>query len=277
MRCVENGGVLGYSGGMQYWKLMPGKDAVYLDAFLRDHVVRVGFVNDPALVKKADIADVKNAIREKEPTARDGQINSWASQLHKFLTEVQVGDRVLLFDSGSRLYHVGEVKSGVRFDAEYNAIPYTRDVRWVGTVSRDALSVRARNRLGAILTLFAVHSDVQKEIKTVLDGTKHVVESPQEEEQEIREIGEEVVGKAREYLKDKILDLSWDDMQEVVAGLLRAMGYKTRVSESGPDRGKDIVASPDGFGLEEPRVHVEVKHRNGQMGATRSPCIYWRS
>jgi restriction system protein len=172
-----------------------------------------------------------------------------------------------LFDSGSRLYHVGEVKSGVRFDAEYNAVPYTRDVRWIGTVSRDALSVHARNRLGAILTLFAVHSDVQKEIKTILDGTKHVLESPQEEEQEIREIGEEVVGKAREYLKDKILDLSWDDMQEVVAGLLRAMGYKTRVSESGPDRGKDIVASPDGFGLEEPRVHVEVKHRNGQMGA----------
>ena len=56
-------------------------------------------------------------------------------------------------------------------------------------------------------------------------------------------------------------------MQELIAGLLRAMGYKTRVSPSGPDRGKDIVASPDGFGFEQPRIIVEVKHRKGQMGS----------
>jgi restriction system protein len=57
-------------------------------------------------------------------------------------------------------------------------------------------------------------------------------------------------------------------MQELVAGLLRAMGYKTRISPSGPDRGKDIVASPDGFGFESPRIVVEVKHRTGSsMGS----------
>jgi restriction system protein len=56
-------------------------------------------------------------------------------------------------------------------------------------------------------------------------------------------------------------------MQELVAGLLRAMGYKTKVSPLGPDRGKDIVASPDGFGFESPRIVVEVKHRGGAMGA----------
>ena len=44
------------------------------------------------------------------------------------------------------------------------------------------------------------------------------------------------------------------------------MGYNTRVSPSGPDRGKDIVASPDGFGFEQPRIIVEVKHRSAQMG-----------
>ena len=41
---------------------------------------------------------------------------------------------------------------------------------------------------------------------------------------------------------------------------------KTQVSPAGPDRGKDIIASPDGFGFENPRIIVEVKHRNGQMG-----------
>jgi restriction system protein len=36
---------------------------------------------------------------------------------------------------------------------------------------------------------------------------------------------------------------------------------------NGSDRGKDIEASPDGLMLTEPRILVEVKHRNGQMGS----------
>jgi len=56
-------------------------------------------------------------------------------------------------------------------------------------------------------------------------------------------------------------------MQELVAGVLRAMGYKTSITERGPDRGKDIEASPDGLMLKEPRIIVEVKHRQGQMGS----------
>lgn len=70
-----------------------------------------------------------------------------------------------------------------------------------------------------------------------------------------------------ERIKDIVNDLGWDQMEELVAGILRAMGYKTQVSPAGPDRGKDIVASPDGFGFENPRIVVEVKHRKGQMGA----------
>ncbi|MDC0946604.1 restriction endonuclease [Nitrospinaceae bacterium] len=43
-------------------------------------------------------------------------------------------------------------------------------------------------------------------------------------------------------------------MQELVAGLLRAMGSKTKVFPAGPDQGKDIIASPDGFDFEIPRI-----------------------
>jgi restriction system protein len=75
---------------------------------------------------------------------------------------------------------------------------------------------------------------------------------------------------ALERIKDIVSGLDWEDMQELVAGLLRAMGYKTQVSPIGADRGRDIIASPDGFGFENPRIVVEVKHRKGQMG---SPAI----
>jgi len=63
--------------------------------------------------------------------------------------------------------------------------------------------------------------------------------------------------------------LNWEQMQDLVAGLLRGMGYKTQVSPKGPDRGRDVIASPDGLGLEDPRIIAEVKHRNGSMGANQ--------
>ena len=38
-----------------------------------------------------------------------------------------------------------------------------------------------------------------------------------------------MLSKAHEFIKDKILQLDWEEMQELVAGILRAMGYKTIV------------------------------------------------
>ncbi|KGQ20772.1 Restriction endonuclease [Lysobacter dokdonensis DS-58] len=87
-------------------------------------------------------------------------------------------------------------------------------------------------------------------------------------EEEVPDALADVQTLAVERIKDIVSGLGWSEMQELVAGILRAMGYKTQVSPAGADRGKDIVASPDGFGFENPRIVVEVKHRTGQMGSS---------
>jgi len=68
-------------------------------------------------------------------------------------------------------------------------------------------------------------------------------------------------------IKDKVAALLPEEMEELVASILRAMGYKAKVSPKGPDRGVDVIASPDGLGLTQPRIKAEVKHRDGSMGA----------
>ncbi|AEF34595.1 restriction endonuclease [Mycolicibacter sinensis] len=73
---------------------------------------------------------------------------------------------------------------------------------------------------------------------------------------------------AFERIKDQVNRLGWEGMQQLIAGILRAMGYKTQVSPPGSDLGRDILASPDGFGFERPRIVVEVKHRKQTMGST---------
>ena len=78
---------------------------------------------------------------------------------------------------------------------------------------------------------------------------------------------DDILNQSTELIKDLVMSLDWDEMEELIAGLLRAMGYKTIVSPAGLDKGKDIIASPDGLGLEDPKILVEVKHRNSTMGA----------
>lgn len=52
------------------------------------------------------------------------------------------------------------------------------------------------------------------------------------------------------------------DFQDLVAGLLRAMGYHVAwVSPPGPDRGIDIIANSDPLGISGPRIKVQVKRR----------------
>jgi len=96
-------------------------------------------------------------------------------------------------------------------------------------------------------------------------GSKKQIIETEKEKESLENIKEDFIAKSHEFIKDKILSFDWEEMQELVAGILRAMGYKTRISSIGSDRGKDIIASPDGLGLEEPKILVEVKHRQGQM------------
>jgi restriction system protein len=55
------------------------------------------------------------------------------------------------------------------------------------------------------------------------------------------------------------------EFQELVAALLRAMGYRVDwVSPPGPDQGLDIVAYTDALGAVGPRIKVQVKRRSEQ-------------
>jgi restriction system protein len=64
--------------------------------------------------------------------------------------------------------------------------------------------------------------------------------------------------RSEELIRSKLAELDGYEMQDIVAGILRAMGYHTRVSPPGADGGVDIIASRDPLGAEQP-VKVQVK------------------
>ncbi len=248
-----------------------GEGAFLIDKFKNENRVVIGWsIGDLTNIKSAD--EIKQLIRDKYPEQKLGNINISASQVSKFRFEFKIGDNVVSYDPQNRIYLVGEIISDYIYDEKFypeDPLEYsdTRNVKWLGEVRRDVLSTSTKNTLGAISTIFEINPNAAKEILDALKGKKVSSEPEEKEDEELNVLKEDIIAKSQEFIKDKLSELDWEQLQELVAGLLRGMGYKTMVSAKGPDRGRDIIASPDGLGLREPRIVVEVKHRNGQMGA----------
>ena len=252
------------------WMVRAGQGASFIDDFIEKNIVAIGWPSAGDIKAGTSREVISSRLVETSPTMSKGKLGITAGQIFRFINEIQIGDKVVTYDLGRRIYHVGEITSLAKFDESIlSDLPRVRDVKWIGEVSRDVISVATRNTLGAISTLFSISSKPAAEIEAKLSGEVINETSESEEEEEVvDDIARNMRAQSREFIKDKITQLDWQDMQELVAGLLRAMGYKTRVSPAGPDRGKDIIASPDGFGFEQPRIVVEVKHRpNSSMGA----------
>jgi restriction system protein len=240
-----------------------GEGAKWIEDFAEHSVVAIGWDKLGPINAGQTREEIAALALHESPNASKSKLASTAGQIFRFLNEIRKGDGVVSYDPSRRVYLVGTIKGDPEFKPElFEELPRVRAVSWVGEVSRDALSVSTRNSLGSISTLFQLPPDASDEILSVQDGRASTDTTGIEEEtDDTDELARDLRARSQEFIKDKISRLDWQEMQELVAGLLRAMGYKTRVSPVGPDRGKDIIASPDGFGFEQPRVVVEVKHR----------------
>ncbi|WP_238654064.1 restriction endonuclease [Paenibacillus piscarius] len=261
------------------WLVRAGESAYLIDEFKGKNAVAIGWEELGNINAVKNLQEMKKLLKVKYPEYKDGKINITAGQIFRFVSDFKIDDLVITYNPEERLYYIGKIQSNYEYKPGYiTDQPHIRRVNWEGTVSRDDLSASARNTLGSIMTIIAIPNDVQKELlKQMTTGQmegnqpSQPLDSVQVETEEEAEaldlIKGDVIEKSNEFIKDKIAKLSWGQMEKFVAGILRGMGYKTRITLKGPDGGRDILASPDGLGLEEPRIIAEVKHRKERMSA----------
>lgn len=247
-----------------------GRGGKFFEDFREKGFVAIGW-HEPGDVSNLQQRDAfVGAVRSAYPGWKEQALIVAAGQIYRFWREIREGDRVTTYDPAARSYLSGTIlgMSEYDFNEQNPDLQTKRKVQWRIEKSRDDLSTPARNTLGSTLTLFSLPPTVSDELwgirsdeasaKPLSSDEAVLAPSPQTlSDNDVHILANEVI-------KDRIAEMDWDDMQELVAGMLRAMGYKTVVSPPGSDRGKDIVASPDGFGFEEPKIIVEVKHRTGQ-------------
>ena len=223
------------------------------------------------------LEQLKQRIFEAYPHRSPNKRGSIVGQLHRF-RGIDVGDIILTPIKSTRQILIGRVTGPYRHDSqpERDRLANTRNVEWIRTdVFRDDVTLPLRSSLGGEMTVFSVnrHADEIAQLAGELpiqraDATEEedtAVESGNTDIERARAIEED----ARERIADLILGRQFDghEFEWLIAALLKAMGFKIiREPQPGADGGVDIIAAPDVFGFEQPRIIVQVKHQAGRVG-----------
>lgn len=254
------------------WMIRAGRGGIYIEDFEKGYAA-IGWSQLGDLAQYPSNDSLRQKYIEVYGNDKPAATANAVAMILKFRDQISAGDHIVSYNPETREYLVGIDKG------EYLYQPGTvgdyanlRRVEWLGKVSRDQLPQKAKNSLGSTLTLFSINQEIIDTFIAVLDGKSPSVSVNYTDaaDTEVEQLKDETVAQSHELIKDKIAILLPDEMEELVASILRAMGYKAKVSPKGPDRGVDVIASPDGLGLTQPRIKAEVKHRNGSMG---SPAI----
>jgi restriction system protein len=247
------------------WMVRAGNDNELADLVEDKEAVAIGWS------EMRDLSDLKNREQFKQryqevfPDDSQRRVGLNTGQVYRFVRVIHEGDYILTYDKASRELLIGLVE-GVyehRPDVFLEHYPNLRRVKWLKRVSRDNFSASARGSLGRPPTVFQLDTHLE-EIHRIVTVTGDVPTAP--EEDEAIPFDKEVKAKADELIADLISHLDGYDFQDLVAGVLQAMDFQATSSPPGPDRGVDIVAHPDPFGFEHPRIKVQVKHRKGSVG-----------
>lgn len=250
---------------MSHWFVRAWKGAESIETFINDSFVGMNWDELWDLSNLKTIDEISTRYAEIYPDAKTSTRSNHVRQINKFVHEFQIWDDVVTYDRDKRMYHVGKITGHYEF-LDSSPITSRRSVLWSHTKLRDGLQESSTYSLGALSTIFAVNDEVFQDL---IGTTKASLLKHQSFQEELIQEQKEgiVIDQAYDLVQKKILMLRWDQMQELVAGILRAMGYKTRISPQWSDLGKDIIASPDWLGLADPRIMVEVKHRKNSMDA----------
>ena len=250
------------------WMVRAGNQNELIELFIDNSLIAIGWKGLGELSEFPSREEVKDRYREVYPEHSKSRIAVNAGQLYRFAHVMEEDDRILTYDKSSRTYHYGQITGSYRFDpGDSEDYPHIRPVDWQGEISRDEFSTPVKNTLGSSLTVFSLDEHLEK-IESVLTGQAKpdTDREHEEDEEDTPPYFEEVQATSEELISDHIAKLDPFDFEELVAALLRAIGYNATTTDPGPDQGIDIVAHPDALGFEEPLIKAQVKHRKSTTG-----------
>lgn len=262
------------SKDLTVWGIHGGKTGDADHVFLQDGQVALGWktIGDLSSVK-ADREDFKSLVAEAYPDAKPMAVAVNGGQLFRFVHEMKQGDLIAYPSRIDKHVHIGVVTSDYSYSPQLSvAYPHQRKVNWKKSVPRTSFSQGALYEVGSAMSFFQV-KNYADEYVAALHGAEVVV--PIEDDETVALVASEIEQTTRDFVVKRLgQELKGHPFSHFVAQLLQAMGYRTRVSEPGPDAGIDIIAHKDELGFEPPIIKVQVKSSEGSVGAPEVQALY---
>ncbi|HBJ52895.1 restriction endonuclease [Bifidobacterium dentium] len=244
-----------------------GRGGIYAADWLNRGLVGIGWDFGATDIASMSREQIRSGYAIKHPNDSKNKLAAAVGQIYRFAHDMEQGSTVVMYDPATRLYHIGTIAGPCKPATDIEEATFTRAVKWKQTAQRDALTTSSKNSLGGIQTIFSISDEVVADLKSASKSETSSQPDETEDDAADDDARAATYDNGIELIKDRVNQVGWEDMERLVAGLLKAMGYCARVTPKGPDGGRDVVASPDALGLESPRIVAEVKHRKGAMGA----------
>lgn len=233
--------------------------------FLKNDVIAIGWkaMGNLSLIKPGREA-FKTKYAEVYPDAKKGSIANGAGMLYRFAHEVEIGDYVVFPSKIDRQINIGVIEGEYEYHPEAGEYVQQHKVKWLKHLPRTSFSQGALYEVGSAMFFFTV-KNYADEYLAALDKSfkKNALTTGTDEDESIGATADEIVEATRDFiLKELSKNLKGYDLEEFVADLLRAMGYRTKVSAHGGDSGIDITAYKDEL---PPRILVQVKSQDSDI------------
>ncbi len=153
------------------WMVRAGPAGHLFDEFVRGFIgIGWGEVDDLAVAPYTE-DEIKELYSVKYPEERGEKAAHNASIIHQFRSVQKIGDKVITYNPVTREYLIGTIESGYIFrPGEITDHPHIREVKWEGTINRNALSAASREALRSVSILFRVDEEISKELLALLSG-----------------------------------------------------------------------------------------------------------
>lgn len=215
--------------------------------FLTDNKIAIGWhVFGNLSQVEATRTAFKERYIEAYPDAKKGSVPTSSGMLFRFMHEAQIGDYVIFPSKSDRKINIGVIESDYHYAPSAGEYVQQRNVKWLRHLPRTFFSQGALYEIGSAMSFFAVKNYADEFLSALdKDFNKHVSETSEEDES-VAATADDIIESTRDFiLKELSKNLKGYDLEEFVADLLRAMGYRTTVSPHGGDSGIDITAYKD--------------------------------
>ena len=239
-----------------------------------DHgVIIIGFTEYPSLAAARDYDEILALVKTTEPDLKPRAAGNYAGQLWAFALAMKEGDIVVLPRKLTSQVALGRVKGEYQFKKVGGIMRHIRPVEWVRTdIPRSVFGQDLLNSFGAFMTVCNIsRNNAEQRVQAVLEGkpdpgfTPMVIgTSKSEEVTGFEDAAEHDLALAAHdqiiaHIQSRFREHA---LAELVDAVLAADGWTTKLSPPGPDGGVDILAGRGPFGLDAPRLCVQVKSQN---------------